>query len=307
MQSIAILIPCYNESRTIAQCVRDFRAALPHADIYVYDNNSTDRSAALAAEAGAIVRAELAQGKGHVVRRMFGDIEADVYLMVDGDGTYDAGAAAALVAGVSEGGNDMVVARRIAHQMGAYRGGHRFGNWLLTRMMRVIFRHDLQDVLSGYRAFSRRFVKSFPALATGFETEVELTTHALSLRAPVVEIDTTYFARPQGSVSKLNTWRDGFRILFEILNLFRAEKPLAFYSSIALLLAAVSLALGIPVVIEYLTTGRVDRFPTAILAASIMTIACFTVFGGLILDTVSRGRREMKRLFFLREPGPRRR
>ncbi len=264
-QRVAVLIPCYNEAQTIARCVADFSAALPGALIYVYDNNSTDRSAENAREAGAIVRRETLQGKGNVVRRMFADVDADVYVLVDGDATYDASAAPVLVEAVCEGGNDMVVARRVAQGRDAYRRGHRFGNHVLTSILRAIFGAGFQDVLSGYRAFSRRFVKSFPALATGFETEVELAIHALGLRLPVAEIEVPYASRPEGSSSKLNTWRDGFRILLTIIHLFRSEKPLGFF----LLIATVLAALGDP---AFLGQCRQDARPNAAPAPSVPAI-----------------------------------
>ncbi len=300
--NVAVLIPCFNEAQTVGACVRKFREHLPGAVIYVYDNNSTDGTAEQARAEGAIVRNELLQGKGNVVRRMFADIDADVYILVDGDATYDASASPALVSGVVRENCDMVVARRLAPQAEAYRRGHRAGNWLLTAMLRLIFGDVFKDALSGYRAFSRRFVKSFPGIASGFEIEVELAIHALSLRLPVFEVDVRYAARPEGSASKLSTWRDGFRIMWTILRFFRAERPLGFFGVIAIALAVISLALGIPLVVTFVETGLVPRLPTAVLAASTMTLAVLSLMCGFILDTVSRGRREMKRLMYLSIP-----
>lgn len=299
---IAVLIPCFNESRTIAKCVLQFRAALPDAVVYVYDNNSTDNSVDCAREAGAVVRREKSQGKGNVVRRMFADIESDIYLLVDGDATYDPTTAPALVDAVAAGGYDMVVARRLAREPDAYRRGHRFGNRVLTYILGFIFGQGFRDALSGYRAFSRRFIKSFPGLARGFEIEVELTIHALGLRLPVREIDAPYMKRPDASTSKLNTWRDGMKILLTIVHLFRSERPFGFFMFIAIVLALLSVALAIPLFRTYMETGLVPRFPTAILSASIMILAVLSVACGVILDTVTRGRREMKRLHYLSIP-----
>lgn len=302
---IAVLIPCYNEAVTIGRVVADFRAALPDATVYVYDNNSSDGTAAVAADAGAVVRAVRPQGKGHVIRRMFSDIEADVYLLVDGDDTYDAAAAPDLVQRLLEDELDMVVAvREDPPDADAYPFGHRLGNRLLTGTVGWMFDDVFTDMLSGYRAFSRRFVKSFPALATGFETETELTIHALELRMPVGEEPTAYTPRPVGSESKLSTYRDGFRILFTILRLYEAERPLQFFSIVAALLATTSVVLAIPLLRTYLETGLVPRFPTAFLAASIMVLAVLAFTSGIVLETVTRGRREMKRLFYLSHPGP---
>ncbi len=301
---IAVVVPCYNESATIAQVVADFRAALPEAEIWVFDNNSCDGTAQIAADAGARTARVGLQGKGHVVRRMFADVEADVYLMVDGDGTYDASSAAALVRTVLEDGVDMAVATRQAVDAGAYRRGHAWGNRLLTGFLVRLFGRPCRDILSGYRAFSRRFVKSFPVLSKGFEIETELTVHALELKMPVQELDTPYFQRPEGSHSKLNTWRDGARILRTMLRLFAAERPLLFYGALAAVLALTSSGLGIPVVLEWLDTGLVPRFPTAILATGLMILAALSFFAGLILDTVTRGRRELRMLAYLGQRGP---
>lgn len=303
---IAVLFPCYNEEAAVGESVRRFRAALPDAAIYVYDNNSRDRTRELAAAAGAIVRHEPLQGKGHVVRRMFSDVDADIYVMADGDNTYDPAAAPRLIERLVADDLDMVVGARIATDGGAaYRRGHRTGNFLLTWFVGLLFGNRFGDMLSGYRVFSRRFVKTFPALSQGFDIETELTVHSLSLNLPVAEIDTAYGARPAGSVSKLNTWRDGVRILRAILNLFRDERPLAFFSLIAAALAALSVILAIPVIVTFLETGLVPRLPTAVLAASLMMMAFLSAACGLILDTVSQGRRELKRLHYLqyRPPG----
>jgi glycosyltransferase involved in cell wall biosynthesis len=301
---IAVLIPCYNEEAAIAHVVRDFRAALPGAAIYVYDNNSRDRTSAVAAEAGAIVRSEMRQGKGNVVRRMFADIEADVYVLVDGDDTYEAAAAPALVEKLIKEGYDIVSGRRIATGQAAYRMGHVLGNRLLTGLTAMMFDVKLGDLLTGYRVMSRRFVKSFPFTAEGFGIETELTVHAVRLLMPMIEVDTSYKERPVGSVSKLNTWRDGFRILFTITSLVREERPLIFFSGLFLLLALLSILFGLPVVAEYLRTGLVPRLPTAVLATGLMLLAFLSLASGLILDTVTRGRWELKRLAYLAIPGP---
>jgi glycosyltransferase involved in cell wall biosynthesis len=296
---IAVLVPCVNEERTIGRVVNDFRAALPDADIYVYDNNSTDSSIDTARAAGAIVRRESRQGKGHVIRRMFGDVEADIYLLVDGDATYDATSAPAMIAALADGGNDMVVGARVMRDEGAYRRGHQFGNRALTRFVATVFGAVLTDMLSGYRVFSRRFVKSFPVLSSGFEIETEMTIHAAELDMGMVEIATPYYARPEGSVSKLNTWRDGVRIILMILGLYRAERPMAFFGLVGGALIAVSLLLGIPIVVTYLQIGLVPRLPTAILATGLMILAFLSIASGFILETVTRGRREMKLLAYL--------
>ena len=296
---IAVLLPCFNEAAAIAQTVKDFRAALPDADIYVYDNNSQDQTAEIARAAGAIVRTERMQGKGHVVRRMFADVEADIYIMADGDATYDAAAAPALIGLLREEHLDMVVGARKSEVDAAYRRGHRLGNKLLTGMLAWLFGRTFTDILSGYRVFSRRFVKSFPVLSAGFEIETEISVHALELRMPVAEQVTAYAARPEGSTSKLNTYRDGWRILMMILTLFRSEKPLAFFGLIGVLLALGSIGLSIPLFLTYFETGLVPRMPTAILATGLMILAFLCVFSGLILDTVVRGRRETRRLAYL--------
>jgi glycosyltransferase involved in cell wall biosynthesis len=301
---VAVLLPCYNEEAAIGQTVAGFRAALPGARIYVYDNNSADRTREVAAEAGAIVRAERMQGKGHVVRRMFADIEADVYVMADGDATYDAAAAPDLVRRLVEEKLDMVVGARRSEVEAAYRRGHRLGNRMLTGMLARIFGRTFTDILSGYRVFSRRFVKSFPALARGFETETEISVHALELAMPVAEVVTAYGARPEGSHSKLSTYRDGWRILRTILHLFRIERPVLFYGGFAALLAALAVVLAIPLVVTYAQTHLVPRFPTAILVTGLMIVAVISFAVGLILDTVVRGRREVRRLAYLAQPAP---
>lgn len=296
---VAVLLPCYNEAAAIGQTIADFRAALPDAVIYVYDNNSADATADIARAAGAVVRTERMQGKGHVVRRMFADVDADIYVMADGDATYEAAAAPGLIALLRDEQLDMVVGARKSEVEAAYRPGHRLGNKLLTGMLAWLFGRTFTDILSGYRVFSRRFVKSFPVLSEGFEIETEISVHALELRMPVAEQVTAYAARPEGSESKLNTYRDGWRILMMILTLFRVEKPLAFFGLIGGGLAGLSIGLSIPLFLTYFETGLVPRFPTAILATGIMLLAFLNGFCGLILDTVVRGRREMRRLAYL--------
>jgi glycosyltransferase involved in cell wall biosynthesis len=298
----AVLIPCFNEATTVAQVIADFRAALPEAITYVYDNNSTDRTTEIAEQNGAVVRREHRQGKGHVVRRMFRDVDADIYVLVDGDATYDAASAGRLVAELIGGRYDMVVGARVSDGETVYRRGHRFGNRLLTGFVGGIFGTNLRDMLSGYRVFSRRFVKSFPALSSGFEIETELTIHALGLEVPIVEIDTPYFARPAGSASKLNTWRDGVRIMFSILQLHRSERPLPFFVIVGTLLGALSVILAVPIFVTYLQIGLVPRIPTAILSTGLMVLAFLSIAVGFVLDTVTRGRREMKLLAFLAQP-----
>lgn len=296
---VAILIPCYNEEAAIADVIRSFRDQLPDATIYVYDNNSSDRTVEIAKQSGAIVRNESQQGKGHVVRRMFSDIEASIYILVDGDDTYD-GASVRKMLGVFLGEHyDLVNGRRVTEIAAAYRFGHQFGNWLLTSIVTWIFGKRCLDILTGYRIFSRRFVKSFPALSTGFEIETELTVHALSLNMPMAEVETPYKDRPDESASKLNTYRDGIRILWTILVLTKDERPFFFYSIAFSILALCSLALGIPVALEFMDTGLVPRLPTAILSASIMVLAFLSLTTGLVLDSVARGRREAKRLHYL--------
>jgi len=299
---VAVLVPCFNEEAAVATVVADFRKALPAAEIFVYDNNSTDRTIEVARAAGAEVRSERRQGKGHVVRRMFADIDADIYVLVDGDATYDAPSAPRMIDRLVSDHLDMVVGFRVDQSVAAYRPGHRTGNRMLTSFLSAVFGHDFKDVLSGYRVFSRRFVKSFPVLSDGFEIETELSVHALELALPVSEIETPYYARPEGSVSKLNTWRDGFRILGTILKLYRSEKPLRFFTAIGIILALLSIALAIPVIITYLEVGLVPRLPTAVLSMGLMIVAILSISSGLVLDTVTRGRREMKLLAYLSQP-----
>jgi len=303
---IAVLIPCFNEEKTVARVVQDFRVALPGAVIYVYDNNSSDHTIQWAKGAGAIVRSEKYQGKGNVMRRMFSDIDADIYVLVDGDSTYHAASAPAMIDKLLTEQLDMVVGSRLTQHEGdaSFRPGHEFGNHLLTGFMSMLFGRQLTDMLSGYRVMSRRFVKSFPALAEGFETETELTIHALSLKMPVAEIVTPYGSRPAGSTSKLNTYRDGYRILRTILSLFKKERPLLFFSILSGLLAAISIGLAVPILLTFAKTGLVPRFPTAILATGVMLLSCLSLACGLILDTVTHGRREMKRLSYLNIAAP---
>ncbi|MBR0659204.1 glycosyltransferase family 2 protein [Neoroseomonas oryzicola] len=301
---IAVLIPCYNEEVAIPRVVADFLAALPGATVYVYDNNSRDRTREVAAAAGAVVRREPLQGKGNVIRRMFADIEADAYVLVDGDDTYEAAAAAGMVERLLAERLDMVTGLRVtdADAAAAYRPGHRFGNVALTGMVRWVFGDRIGDMLSGYRVFSRRFVKSFPAIASGFETETEFTVHALELRLPVAEVRTHYKERPDGSVSKLSTWRDGMRILRTILLLVQRERPLAFFSTVGAILAATAIGIALPLIPTYLETGLVPRFPTAILATGLGILASLAFTCGLILDNVTRGRQEARRMAYLAIP-----
>lgn len=302
---VAVLIPCYNEAAAISGVVHAFREALPTATIYVYDNNSVDNTALAAHAAGAVVRAEGYQGKGNVVRRMFADVEADIYIMVDGDGTYDAASAKEMINKLIDQRLDMVVATRSSLDKEAYRYGHRVGNSMLTGIVAWVFGRQFTDILSGYRVFSRRFVKSFTALTTGFEIETELTVHALELRMPIGELSTPYGSRTAGSTSKLRTYRDGLRILITIIRLFNAEKPFLFYSIISATLATLALTLTYPIFVTYLETGLVPRFPTAILATGIMLMAFLSLTCGLILNTVTRGRKEIKQLFYLAQTAKR--
>jgi len=303
---IAVLLPCYNEEAAIAQTVAGFKAALPGATIYVYDNNSRDHTVEVARAAGAVVRTERMQGKGNVVRRMFADVDADIYVMADGDATYDAASAPTLVARLLDEQLDMVVGARVTQTDTAYRRGHKFGNALLTGMLTRLFGRSFSDILSGYRVFSRRFVKSFPVLSSGFEIETEISVHALELKMPVAEIETPYFARPEGSESKLNTYGDGFRILNTIVQLYRLERPLLFFGVIGALLALIALLLAVPLVVTYLHTHLVPRQPTAILVTGLIILAALNGFAGLILDTVVRGRREVRRLAYLAHKAPQR-
>ncbi len=301
---VAVILPCYNEEAAIAQTVAGFRAALPDAAIYVYDNNSADRTVEVARAAGAVVRTERMQGKGNVVRRMFADVDADIYVMADGDATYDATAAPAMIAKMLGEGLDMVVGTRIHEAADAYRRGHVLGNRAMTGLLARLFGRSFTDIFSGYRVFSRRFVKSFPVLSAGFEIETEISVHALELKMPVGEVETRYLARPEGSASKLSTYRDGARIARTILTLYRIEKPILFFGIVALALSALAVMLAVPLVMTYMETGLVPRFPTAILATGLVILAALSSFAGLILDTVVRGRREMRRLAYLAQPSP---
>ncbi len=302
--SIAVVIPCYNEGQSIARVVQEFAAALPEARIFVYDNNSTDDTVAKAEAAGAVVRSEPRQGKGFVVRRMFADIEADILVMVDGDNTYEAARAPVLVRKLINEGLDMVVgARAETKEAGAYRPGHKFGNAMLTGFVRTLFGHGFQDMLSGYRVFSRRFVKSFPATSTGFEIETELTVHALDLELPCAEVQTAFQDREEGSESKLRTFSDGFRILWTIAKLLKRERPVRLFAALASLSMLIAIWLSLPILFTYFETGLVPRFPTLIVATGFGTVAILAVAVGLILDTVTTGRREIKRLSYLAVPG----
>ena len=306
---VAVLVPCYNEEHAIAKVVADFRAALPGATIFVYDNNSTDGTVEAAKRAGGVVRRETHQGKGYVVRRMFNDVEADIYVLVDGDATYDAPSAPAMIAKLLEERLDMVVAARVDREQAAYRPGHRAGNRLLSGFVANIFGRAFTDILSGYRVFSRRFVKSFPILSGGFEIETELTVHALELELPVGEMATPYYARPTGSASKLSTWHDGFRILWTLLKLYRAERPLSLFGTFGIALIITSIGLAIPIVVTYVQEGLVPRLPTAVLSTGLTLLGFLSIACGLILDTVTRGRREQKMIAYLalRAPGEDRR
>jgi len=299
---VAVLVPCFNEEAAVATVIADFRKMLPSARIFVYDNNSSDRTVAVARDAGAEVRRERRQGKGHVVRRMFADIDADIYVLVDGDATYDAASAPRMIDALVSDRLDMVVGFRVDQVEAAYRRGHRAGNWMLTGFLSSVFGQAFKDILSGYRVLSRRFVKSFPVLSDGFEIETELSVHALELALPVTEIETPYYARPAGSFSKLNTWRDGFRILGTILKLYRTEKPLRFFGAIGIFLILISIGLAIPILVTYLEQGLVPRLPTAVLSMGLMILAMLSISSGLVLDTVTRGRREMKLLAYLSQP-----
>ena len=296
---IAVLVPCYNEAATIVPVVESFRAVLPGATVYVYDNNSNDDTASLAAAAGAVVRVERRQGKGYVVRRMFADIDADCYILVDGDDTYDASVAARLVAMVIGEGYDFVNVARVSTATNAYRPGHRLGNRVLTQMVRSFFGRETSDMLSGYKALSQRFVKSFPAMSGGFETETELTVHALEMCMPMGEIAAPYRERPAGSLSKLRTYRDGARILMLIARLIKDERPLPFFGSLGVLFGLAGLLAGLPVVLTFFETGLVPRLPTAVLSVGMVLVGLLSLFAGLILDVVTKARQEFKRLMYL--------
>ena len=302
---VAVLLPCYNEEAAIAATVAGFRKALPGATVYVFDNNSGDKTRDVAAKAGAVVRSERQQGKGHVVRRMFADVDADVYVMADGDLTYDPKAAPAMVEMLLAEQLDMVVGTRRHEEKHAYRRGHTLGNRAFTGLLAGLFGRSFSDIFSGYRVFSRRFVKSFPVLSSGFEIETEISVHALELRMPVGEVETAYAARLEGSESKLSTYSDGWRILKTIVTLYRVERPVLFYGLIGALLLALAIVLAIPLVVTYLHTGLVPRFPTAVLVTGMTIVAVLCFFTGLILDTVTRGRREVRRLHYLSLPAPR--
>ena len=302
MTRVAVLVPCQNEEVAIARVVAGFHAALPDAVVFVYDNNSTDGTVAAATAAGAVVRREALQGKGNVVRRMFADIEADAYILVDGDDTYDPGSAPAMLRLLIDGQLDMVTAARVTDVAAAYRAGHRTGNLVLTRIVTALFGNRVSDMLSGYRAFSRRFVKSFPALSTGFETETEFTVHALELAMPVGEVQSAYKDRPAGSASKLRTYTDGLRILRTIVLLLKEVRPLQFFFTGAAILALAAIALAAPVVTEFMRTGMVPRLPTAVLSAALMGLAFLSTTCGFILDSVARGRKEAKRIAYLAVP-----
>ena len=299
-----MLVPCLNEEAAIGKVVTDFRAALPGCTVYVYDNNSTDNTAGVATQAGAIVRRERRPGKGNVVRRMFQDIEADIYVMVDGDDTYHAPSAQKLVDALLKDNLDMVVGKREETHQDSYRPGHRLGNRVLTGLVRKLFGSQIDDMLSGYRVFSRRFAKSFPSSSREFEIETELTVHAMQMRMAIAEISTPYKERPPGSFSKLRTFRDGWRILVTIMNLMRNERPLLFFSLLGFALMLGAIGISIPIFLEYFETGQVPRFPTAVLSTgiAIVSIICFAT--GLMLDLVSHVRREVKRLSYLQHPAP---
>jgi glycosyltransferase involved in cell wall biosynthesis len=299
---VAVLIACLNEEAAIGKVVSDFKRALPDATVYVYDNNSTDHTILEAHAAGAVVRRERLQGKGHVVRRMFADVDADVYFLVDGDDTYDATVAPGMQKLLLEGHLDMVSAARYGAARNAYRPGHRFGNLLVSALVTWAFGGGITDLLSGYRVFSRRFVKSFPALSSGFETETEFTVHALALHMPVQEVRGNYRNRAAGTSSKLNTFKDGVRILRAILALIQHERPLQVFPLLALALGMTGICLGIPVVSEFMATGLVPRLPTALLATGLVLLANLSLACGLILDAISRNRKETKRLAYLAIP-----
>ena len=301
---IAVLVPCYNEAKTILKVIEGFRASVPLAVIYVYDNNSDDGTAEIARAAGAIVRSERRQGKGNVVRRMFADIGADVYVLVDGDATYESAAAPRLIEELLSGPFDKVNGARIQTSEAAYRTGHALGNKVLSGLVALIFGAQLKDMLSGFKVFSRRFVKTFPSTSSGFEIETELLIHSLEIDAPTSEIETAYCARPPGSFSKLSTYKDGARIMLLIIQLVRDLLPLQFFTFVAALLAVASLVLGVPIVNNYLATGLVPRFPMAVLSLGLMMMACMAMFTGLTLDSVARGRREIKLLSYLRYNAP---
>jgi glycosyltransferase involved in cell wall biosynthesis len=303
---IAILIPCYNEAITIRKVINDFKLKIPSAIIYVFDNNSEDRTVDIARSENVIVHKVNYQGKGNVIRRMFADVEADIYLLIDGDDTYDISDAPNMISQLIDKNLDMVVGCRSSSEISAYRSGHRFGNALLTSCVTHLFGKTFTDMLSGYRVFSRRFVKSFPAMSTGFEIETELTVHALGLRVPTAEISIHYRARPTGSTSKLNTYKDGLRILLTIVRLYQHEKPLIFFSTIGGAISIIAIGLAIPIFMEFFASGTVPKLPTAVLITGMMVISFLSFMAGLILHTVTRGRQEMKWLFYLVATNPKR-
>lgn len=302
--NIAILIPCYNEEHAIAKVIKGFQSSLPSATIYVYDNNCTDKTPEIASQAGAIIRCETRQGKGHVVRRMFADIEADVYIMVDGDGTYDATYAPLMVETLLAGPCDMVTAIRDFKYSATYEKTNTYGTKALAFIVNKIFGGEIQDMFSGYRAFSRRFVKSFPMVSTGFEIETELTIHALELQMRTAEIEAPYFDREPGSRSKLRAFRDGFKVLFMIIRFIKEERPVQLFASLGAISALLSIGLGIPLVMTYLNTGLVPRIPTAILSSALMLLGFLGLIIGFILSAVTTARRETKRLSYLKVPPP---
>ncbi|MDR0520479.1 MAG: glycosyltransferase family 2 protein [Planctomycetaceae bacterium] len=300
---IAVLLPCYNEAASIANVVAAFKAALPAANIYVYDNNSKDGTAEMARRAGAVVCREINQGKGNVVRRMFNDIEADIYVMADGDETYDPAAAPGLISKLVEENLDMVVGSRVETDVKAYRSGHRFGNRMLTGLVKYLFGYGFEDILSGYRVMSRRFVKSFPIHSGGFEIETEMSVHALQLQLPVAEVPTKYGARPEESPSKLRTYRDGFRILFTIIGLMSTERPRLLFGTAAVLLVLLSFGLAVPVFYDFFMTGEVKRFPTAFLCMGLVLLAVQVAAFGFLIHSIRRGRLDTKRLAYLAQKG----
>ena len=300
--AVAVLVPCYNEEIAIAKVVSEFMITLPEAKIYVYDNNSSDKTIEAARAAGAIVRQETRQGKGNVVRRMFADVEADIYILVDGDGTYDATASRSLIDQFMTDRLDFLNGLRRSTAKDAYRTGHQFGNWLLTSLVQRFFGRQFDDMLSGYKVLSRRFVKSFPAMATGFEIETELAVHALELRMPCAEVETHYRERPPGSASKLRTYSDGFKILMLIARLVKEERPLSFFGAVGLLFIIMGLVISLPLFETYIQTGLVPRLPTAVLSVAFVLVGFLSLFAGLILDMTTRMRQEVKRLFYLSIP-----
>jgi glycosyltransferase involved in cell wall biosynthesis len=302
---IAVLIPCYNEEATIKKVVNDFQLGIPSALVYVYNNASTDGTVEIATKAGAIVRTEPNKGKGNVMRRMFSDIEADIYIIVDGDDTYEASKCLEMVNKLIDSNLDMVIAsRKTENSEGEYRWGHVFGNRMLTRSVSLIFGHGFTDMLSGYRVMSHRFVKSFPIASKGFEIETEITIHALQIGASCAEIETLYDSRPEGSESKLNTFKDGFKILWMILILFKEGKPFQFFGLLSLFFFIISVVLSISIFSTYIETGMVPKIPTAVLSTGLMILSFFSLIAGVILDSLSRSRLEVKRANYLSYKSP---